>query len=329
MSSRAVLVSSSGDPFLDQFVFKLFKERFYDEVDKFYINVNNHNQIPSQVIGESLSRLAQDPKVHIIYHPNGIGNGAPITEMVKIIKEDLVMLLENDGFIFESGSVSKCFQQIESDLTDMVGSLRYAHGEIAEAAKVKYNLDYSGYGDVGPWFWPNFFFCKREDLLKTDMDFGSHRFNEGEYSKELDHTFKQVAHGDTFVWGCVQLRALGLRSQTVPQHHAGPFEITDKENHEQNWHPTQSWFPWIHGGSLSAGWNGYLSGQIPDLSNESAIQEMETRVAFWTICSDVIEGFTDFKKEYKQGIETLIVNGNLDRDRIQKKISIYKELLRV
>lgn len=328
--SRCIFLSAGGDPFLSLFVLKLFQEKFYDEIDRFYINFNNHVAVPTNVVSEFVSRVVKEPKVHLIYHPNGIGNGMPITEMTKIAKEDLVMLLEDDGFIFESGAVNKCFQQIESDLTDIVGSPRFSCGnEIAEASKVKYGLDYSGYGDVGCNWWPNFFFCKRKDLLKTDLNFGSITFKPGDYCKELDHTFTEINHGDTFVWACMQLRALGLRSHSVPQHHASPFEITDKEKQEQNWHPTQSWFPWIHGGSLSAGWGGYLSGQIPDVSNDSAKQEIETRVAFWLICQDAIEGFGDFKAKYTKGIDDLIVNAKLDMDRISKKIQIYKELMKV
>ena len=40
-------------------------------------------------------------------------------------------------------------------------------------------------------------------------------------------------------------------------------------------------------------------------------------------------GNDDFKKLYKEGIENLIVNGNLDRDRVKKKILIYIDLMRV
>lgn len=328
--SRAVFLSAGGDPFISLFAVKLWQERWRDEVDKFYVNVNNHCGIPPEAVGELLSRLSQDPKVHLIYHPRGIGNGMPITEMALIAKEDLIMLLEDDGFIFEPGEVSRCFQMIESDLTDIVGSPRGSCGqEIWEASKTKYGLDYSGYGDQGPNWWPNFFFCKREDLLKTDLNFASITFKPGEYCKELDYTFKDINHGDTFVWACMQLRALGLRSQSVPQHKAGPFEITDKQDSEQNWHPTQQPFKWLHGGSLSAGWGGYLSGRLPDVSNDSAKQEIESRVAFWTIAVGETEGFDSFRASYVEGIGGLADGAGLDAERIRKKIQIYKELMKL
>lgn len=318
---------------MTSFVLKLFKERFYDEVDRFWICFNNHAGTPRDVVSEFLSKVCKEPKVRLIYHPTGIGNGVPITEMTlisNISKDDLVMLLEDDGYIFEGGEVNRCFQQIESDLVDAIGSPRFSCGnEIGDASKKKYNLDYSGYGDVGPNFWPCFFFVKRKDLLRTDLDFGSHTFHAGEYSKELDHTFKEINHGDTMVWMCIQLRALGLRFGTVPQHKADVYEITSKRDGIMNWHSSQQPFKWVHGGSLSAGYGGYLSGRLPDVSHDSAKQEIESRVAFWTIASDVVDGFTEFKKEYKQGIENLITNCFLDRDRIEIKIKIYRDLMKI
>ena len=326
--TRAIFTSSCGDPFILLFALKMFRERWYDEADRYYVNINNHCGIPQEAIAELLSKVSLDPKVHIVYHPKGIGNGPPLTELTLIAKEDLISLVEDDAFIFEPGVVNRCFQQIESDLVDIVGSPRGSCGpEIWEASATKYGLDYTGYGDVGPNWWPNFIFLKRADLLKTDLNFGSITFKPGEYCKELDYTFKEINHGDTFVWACMQLRALGLRSITVPQHHASPFEIDEKNNNSMNWIGDKP--KWIHGGSLSAGWGGYLSGIMPDVSNESAMQEMETRVAFWTICSDEIDGFDGFKKQYKEGIEKLIEGCQLDRSRIRKKITIYRELMRI
>jgi hypothetical protein len=80
---------------------------------------------------------------------------------------------------------------------------------------------------------------------------------------------------------------------------------------------------------LSSGWGGYLSGAVPDVSTDGAKMEIETRVAFWTICSDVVEGFEEFKKEYKAGIEQLIVDAKLDRKRIQQKIDIYRKTMKL
>lgn len=328
--SRACYLSAGGDPFITLLAMKLWKKYWYNEVDKFYINYNNHATVPIEIVSEFLATACQDPKVHMIYHPTGIGNGVPITEMVQISHEDLIMLLEDDGFIFTEGAVNRAFQKIESDLTDVVGSERRSCGdEIWDRSQEKYHLDYSSYGDVGPNWWPNFFFCKRSDILKTDMDFGSVAFKPGDYCKELDYTFKDINYGDTFVWMCMQLRALGVRSQNIPQHHASPNELEEKEQGIMNWHPSQQPFEWIHGGSLSSGWNGYLNRLLPDVSNEGAKMEIETRVVFWKIASDVVEGFDDFKVKYREGLENLIEKCELDRNRIQGKYDLYRGMLGV
>lgn len=324
--SRCIVLAASGDPFTLLLGVKLFKERFYDEVDRLYINFNNYVQIPNEAVKECLTKLVEDPKIHLIYHPKGIGHGRPIIELLNVATEDLTLLLEEDFYIFTSGVIDGYFKKIESGECDLLGSPRYTYGEVADAAKIKYNLDYSGEGDRGFGWWPSGFYCKKNDLLKTDLDFGSTQYNKGQYYPELDHTFSEECYTDTFTWTSLQLRYAGLKSIDIPQYHASPDEIGEKEKREFKWvnNPT-----YIHAGSLSAGWNGYLSGIIPDLSNENAILEIETRVAFWTIASDVVEGFEDFKKQYKEGIENLTVNGNLDRDRIAKKIEIYKNLMRI
>ena len=328
--SRAVFMASGGDPFIALFAYKLFKERWYDEVSAFYINLNNHSRVPKEVIAEFLATLSQNPKVHLIYHPDGRGNGPPVAEMVHVCQEDLVLLLEDDGFIFDSGIVDKCFQKIESDLTDAVGSPRFSCGaEVGEASQKKYKLTYGGYGDVGPNFWPNFFFCKKADLLKTDLDFGSHTWQPGEFSPELNHTFKEINHGDTFVWMCVQLRALGLRFESVPQHHADPYEVRHKKTKEGNWHRLTQPFHWIHGGSLSTGWGGYLEDRTPDVSAEISKYEIETRCAFWELSAANTRGFKSFKDSYIKGLNSLIIRAGLSPSRINEKYELYKEVMKL
>lgn len=326
---RIANLSAGGDVLIASLVLKLWNERWRDEVDHMIINYNNHANAPQSAVSEFLSTVSADPNVDIIYHPTGCGNGTPIREGTLIAPQDsLIMLLEDDGLAFTPGVIDKCFQQIESDLCDAVGSPRGSCGvEVWDAAQKKYNLDYSGYGDQGPTYWPNFFFAKRKDLLRTDMDFGSHTWQPGEYSKELDHTFKEVNHGDTFVWASVQLRYLGVRFHNVPQFHASPTEIEDVENHTMNWIGEKPY--WLHGGSLSSGWGGYLSNQVPDVSTDGAKQEIESRVAFWSIAANVVDGYKDFKYDYQRGIENLINNAVLDRDRIGKKVGIYRNLMQI
>lgn len=326
--SRAVFISAGGDCFILLTVLKLWKEHWYDEVDRVYIDYNS--SMKRDVVNE-LFVLLDDPKIHFIYHPTGVGNGTPITEMAQIAKEDYVMLLEDDGFIFTPGKVDECFKRIESGEVDALGSLRFSCGpEIGEALKKKYDLDYTGYGDVGPNVWPNFFFCKRADLLKTDLNFASYEFKEGVYYPELDHTMLTTEYADTFGWACMQMRHQGVRFGDIPQFHADPWEIENKEKNEGNWIKENPY--WLHGGSLSSGWSGYLSLDTPhphDTTDDTVKREMESRVAFWMICANAIDGFNNFKYDYQKGIDNLIRDCNLDRDRIGQKVGIYKTLMQL
>jgi hypothetical protein len=158
------------------------------------------------------------------------------------------------------------------------------------------------------------------------MNFASKTWQAGEYSKELDHTFKEINHGDTFVWGCVQLRHLGLRFSNIPQYHANPDDINHASNYTNLFNGKARW---VHGGSLSAGWGGYLSGNVPDVSNDSAKQEIESRVAFWTIAQNAIEGFDSFKEQYREGLINLKKSAELDDKRIIKKVDIYRQLMKI
>src|ERR1035437_4953296 len=244
--SRAVILTMGGDPFIASLVLKLWKERWYNEIDTFYINFNNGQNVPSEFVGEFLSEVVTDPKIHLIYHPNSIGSGRPIAEIAKIATEDTVMFLEDDAFIFTPGAVDSWFKKIESGETDIVGSPRYGTGEVSEAAQKMYSLDYSGLGDQGFAWWPNFFVCKREDLLKTDLDFGSNAYEKGQLYKQLDHTFSENCFTDTFAWASIQLRYLGLREYKIPQNHAHPYDLENQVKGEMmfaNGNPK-----YIHGG---------------------------------------------------------------------------------
>lgn len=325
--SRACLLSAGGDVFLLSFVVSLWRRYWYNEVDAMYVCYNS--PMEKAVVDELFKKLVGDKKLHLIYHPTGLGWGRPITEMVQIAQEDLVMLLEDDGFIYTPGIVKEQFDLIESGVTDAVGSPRFSCGmELAEAAMLKYGLDYSGEGDVGPHYWPNFFFAKRSDLLKTDLNFGSKSWQPGEYSKEVDHTFREVTSGDTFVWGCIQLRHQGVRFHHVRQHHASPNEIEEQKLGTVNWQKGNP--PWLHGGSLSSGWtdNGFLRGGHTIPEDPGGRMELETRCALWTLVSDAVTGFDGLRPAYKTGIEQLI-NQGLNRGRINKKIEIYKGLMHI
>lgn len=339
--TRSVLISSAGDPLLTSFCIETLKKNCWDEFDSLYICYNNYAECPKKFQGEFFSKYVDEPKIvdgkmispkiKMIYYPYSLNYGVPITKMLQICDEDLILLLEDDGFIFTPGKIDECFKRIESGEVDALGSPRFSCGfELVEAIKQNYNLNFEGYGDKGPNYWPNFFFCKREDLLKTDLNFNPKDFIKGTFYPELNHTMSETESGDTFVWAGLQMRFNGVRFGEIPQFHCSPTEIQDKENGDMNWRNGTPF--WLHGGSLSV--NKFLKGfdphiGFPEFANESAKMEFETRVAWWTICADTIEGFDEYKVQYRIGLEDLINGANLDRKRINLKIDLYKTLLKI
>jgi hypothetical protein len=328
-TGRAVFLTASGDPFILSLVMRLYRERWRDEVESFYIGYNNYANVSTQVVQELFAHLVTDDKIRLVYHPKGVGPGKPIADMAHVATEPLVMLLEEDGYIFKPGKVDECFQQIETGVVDALGSPRGSCGpEIWEASKTKYGLDYTGYGDVGPNFWPNFFFCNRSDLLNTDMNFDSKTFKAGEYCPQLDHTFATDNHGDTFVWASMQMRANGVRFGTIPQYHASPDELWFAGQQVDKWSEKVD-CGWIHAGSLSAGIGGYITGAPFVTDDDGARFEMETRCAFWklALAATPTDWFFSLRGTYAAGIERLIANSHLSADRVQRKYNLYKDLM--
>lgn len=305
-----------------------FKRFWVDDVDKLYVL---YNADIDPKIAEYVQKRFEHPKIDFTYVNYCMQFGIPLTTLVQKSKEDIFFLVEDDGYIFRQGFLDNYFKQIESGEYDAIGSPRFSCSNgIAEATKEKYHLDYSGIRDVGPNFWPNFFFVKRSDIMKTDLDFGAKSWKAGETIPGLNYVCKDVEGGDTFVWMSIQLRALGLKIKDVLQCHASPDEIEQKEAGTFKWAVPEE-FGWIHAGSLSAGWNSFLRGQYPILpeGNDYALQELETRVAFWKIASG-LEPYTeikDYKDEYVAGIAKFIEHFQMNLGRINKKMSIYKDLL--
>ena len=323
--SRSAFLSAGGDVLLADFVLSLWNKHWRDEIDTMYVGYNNHAEVSQNTAYTFLSKWEKDPKVRIVYTPHGVGNGTPITQMLLNSKEDALLLLEDDGFIFTPGIVAGWFNLIDDN--HVVGSPRYAAGEIAKATEITYDLDYSGVGDKGFGWWPNFFVCKREDLLRTDLDFGSKEYPKGEYFKEFNRTMESTEYTDTFTWASLQLRFLGLTEYTIPQNHAHAYDLQFKDTKEgmfRNGMPK-----YIHGGSLSSGWNGYLNKKQPPTTTDMEKQDIETRVAFWKIVADVTNDYDSFKNLYKNAIDKLIVGAALSKERVQNKYNLYRNIMQI
>lgn len=322
-----VFLSLSGDPFIDDFCLSFWKKHWRFEIDNLYIAYNNGAKVSNSISYEFLRKWEKEKNIRVIYSSSSQGQGTVILQALLNSKEDLVLLLENDGYIFQNGIVGEWFAKIEKGEADVIGSPRYGIGEVAEAAKIKYGLDYSGEGDKGFAWWPNFFICKRKDLLRTDLDFGSKHYPKGEFFKELDYTFEQDAYSDTFAWTSLQLRSYGLKSLNVPQNHAHFSDLEAKQNNTGLFSGDN--LNYLHAGSLSSGWNGYLNKKFANLNTDDEKQDMEVRIAFWKTALNNTQGYDELRNDYKEGISNLITMEELNEERIRKREIMYSEILKL
>lgn len=343
--SRAAILPYPCDPFLLNYWLSLFHKYWYDEVDKLYIFANSPILKDPEILA-FIQEITDDPKIHLIAHPEQIEHGEVINRTLEIVQEENVMLIEDDGFIFKKGVVDRCFSLIEHEGYDIVGSKRGSCGmEILKRAKEVWGLDYDGEGDQGCNFWPNFFFTKKQILLDTDRNFGARMWKAGERVEELDFTTTEDQAGDTFVNTSLQLRAKGYRIFTMPQYHAHPEDI---RHYEEGKYLFDGLAPWTHIGSLSSGVGGVLRDdfnrpltrmKIDPPQGETILPsewcktemergEWERRVQWWlTFYQRRPQGkIEEFAEQYILAIERIVSQFRLNRKHIYKRQRIFGTL---
>lgn len=346
-TSRAAILPYPGDPFLFAYWYRFFKNVWSIEVDKLYVYLNS--PIEQDVVSYIKSLVAKDPKVVLTYHPAQLEHGEVINRALDLVTEDYVMLIEDDGLIFHYGAVEQAFNMVESGAFEIVGSKRGSCSqEILNAARDKWGLNYEGEGDQGPNFWPCFFFCKKELLLKTDRQFGARAWKRGEVIEPLGYTVQdEVCASDTFVNTSLQLHALvpNERIYYVPQYHVHPLDL---DHFAEKKSVFDGRAPWLHIGSLSSGVGGILQdeysrplarrtidpqGNPTKLNNppqdDFTRQEWERRVQWWLMFywNSPPIGLAEFKRLYKEAIDRVVEQYSLNRDRITRRMQIFGELV--
>lgn len=351
ITSRAAILPFPGDPFLLNYWLHLFNDVWSDEVDKLYIIFNSPIEEP---VRQYIRKLcASNPKIILSEHDTQIDHGPAIDIGLDLCQEELVMLIEDDGFIFKKGQVDFCFRLLESGEFDIVGSKRGSCSfEILKKAQEVYGLDYEGEGDQGPNFWPNFFFSSKALLLKTDRQFGAHAWYKGAIVEQLGLTIEEeVANGDTFVSTSLQLRAMVPETRIfyIAQYHGHPEDL---EHSQRGKFLFDGKAPWTHVGSLSSGISGLLRDdkdrslahrefaeakektELPNYANtDMEKKEMERRVQWWKTFAEYFEGkaanqeMADFSNLYMNAVDQIISQYGLSRKNITNRQAVYKEIM--
>lgn len=352
-NKRVAILPYPGDPFLLNYWINNFITFWEQEIDRLIIVCNTPAE--QDVIDYIRLLCVKSQKIELIYVDHQIQHGDAINIALDKLQDEVVMLIEDDAYIFRSGIVDFYFKKIEDGEFDVIGSPRGSCSfEILERAKQIWGLSYDGEGDQGPNFWPNFFFAKAATLISTDRNFNSRAWEKGEKIHSLlDYDVEvPLVVGDTFVNTSLQLRSMIPRERilTISQYHASPDDARYYENKER-YFVFDGRAPWIHIGSLSSGAGGALMDDhsrslsrrkimpegpltvLPkewcDVTSEMQKKEWERRVAwwqkFWLFCQPT-KGIQDFYNAYGRAIEQLINQYQLSRSRIREYQRIYGTL---
>lgn len=343
---RTAILPSVGDPLLLRFWLNHYEQVWCSEVDELIVSINSSAE--PAVAGYMQDLVESTKKAKLIYVPVQTDHGVAIDRALDQAGE-LVFLIEEDAFVLERGKVDGCFRVLERDEKDIIGSPRGSCSpEIWDYVRDFWGLMYASDGDVGPNFWPNFFFCKRGLLTETDRQFCAQAWEAGEMLPGLNMKAKGFCNGDTFVNTSLQLRAKDPRIAVVPQYHGHPEDMAKRAEGKGLWDGN---CPWFHMGSLSSGVTGVLTTddgrplnckhkepkpegwQLPSYANTEMEQiEWERRIAWWMMSleaadDDPTDPIPDYRNEYRQALQRVIQQFGLSPSRIIRSIVGYKELL--
>ena len=337
---RVALLPTRGDPFGMRLVFHFFENIWADEVDKLFILVNS--TIETEVV-DYIKKFTTHPKVtfRCINHP--MDHGPALTEMFKHSGEETVVFYEDDAIIFKKGLVDQYCKYIEAGAFDCVGSLRWScSGNVIDRVRQYFNLWDDKYL-VGGHYWPCFFFARRSDIAKTELNFKGNNFKAGEYIKPLQWTTGEDVSTDTFCYFSWEMRALGLKFLDVEQYHGNSGDLQAYETKSFLFDGTCGW---LHNGTLSSAIEDILTNEkniplayrkregMPETKYErmpAEKEEMERRLSWHKLAfdgfKDKCDEIAEFRDLYGKAIEKYINIFNLDRNRIEKSIRVYKELI--
>jgi len=338
--SRIALLPSRGDPFTLMLTWYFFENVWQDEVDKLLINVNSPEEIE---VVNFIKKYTAHPKVVFSYTDHPTDHGPALTKMFKESTGEIVVFVEDDSIIFKKGLVDQYCKSIEEKTTDCVGSLRWCcTGELIDRERVMFGLLDDKYLPGGN-FWPCFFFARRSDLAKTNLHFAGKNWKAGEHIEAVHWITPVDIASDTFVWMSMQLRDLGLKFTEVEQYHGNSGDIGCYENKTFLFDGNCGW---LHNGTLSSAIEDILTddNDIPlarrkdssaakyqALTMPAEKEELERRLSWGLLAyrqfKDKFDDIAEFRDLYGKAIEKYINRFNLDRNRIDRSIKIYKELI--
>lgn len=336
MKSRAVLLPTTGDPYIVSTWLESYRKFWQDAGAKLYVNLNSG--IDEVVMDYSVSLCKQIPNTETVVHDGLIDHGNAITELLNKCSEETVFIAEEDYYILSSGHLERWFNTVEQNPNSAIVSYRGScTSELMAATVKKYNITNPLYQTQSN-FWPSLVCVNRSHLEKTDKNFRAKAFQPGEYIKELDWTPSSQQCGDTFVWMSLQLRALGL--DFIYENQWRLCDVIAKGN---RWVP-----PWVHIGSTSMTVNGALldenmrtlnsrkkqgwPSKYPAVPPPGGESHFEQCAAFWYLTLAHHRIPADHPAQYFNEVYYNAINGfvkacNLNQTRISQWYELFKHYL--
>lgn len=350
---RVVLLPTPGDPLVCLLSMAMFKN-FENEVDQIHVYLNG--DVETSVVEFLRRQYAKHPKVTLEHNRGMVQHGSALSHMAKQHDKDtILMFLEDDAYILKPGSVKREMDWIDLGF-GLSGSPRMSSGlNLQKIASKKFNVDLSGYGDVGCAFWPCFFFVRNSLLQQTDMDLNARCWSKGDYIDLLDWTVDDDVCGDTMVWASLQMRNICNRDNLgiilTPQYHTHPFWDSDQREKANEFSKAAFWF---HSGSLSGSIYGllrdknnrplafretypadYFKDYVPPdtVQTEGEKREYERRLGMYKVALQCFEEelseIQDFTNEYVGAIDRVIKQYDLSSSRIDGVRIAYRNLMKL
>ena len=343
--ARAALVQFPGDPFRTMYWMELFRNIWRKEVDVLYVALNMPPWVPDEILQANLAAIGQSHKIKLLpqfpahyYYQHG----DTMKELLLASTEDHVVFIEDDGFIFRPAIVDRCFKMLENGF-QLVGSPRGSCSKpIYEKSNELYGLEHNFKFYLAPNWWPNFFFCNRDVLLKTDLDFNARTWEPGAPIGPLGVISNELMLGDTFVWASIQIRSQRPKEAFVEQYHSYPHDLKLFRKRTHLW---DGKCQWLHVGSLSGTMSdkdSYFNSEEDIVRSTNSIIETSfhynnTRFEFlrrlswvkmiYEETTSIVSLPQETKDRYYQNLLTQMKTMQLPQNQVNALIGAYKHLL--
>lgn len=251
----AILCQSTGDPLLLDYWLNRLKilKPLRKSLTVYLCVAAPLTPIQSEIIYNAISHCEFD--IRTIMIPNVIQHGHCINAMLGAVKEDYVLLMEDDVFILDYNQVLIDLQTIWANRVTIIG---VKGGSCSQEISVRAK-ELWPYTDGAFRFCPYYLITTKDLLLNTERWFHSRRWESGEYIPWLDMIANTQLVGDTMVSTSLEIHHKILSKYTNPlskikyrigNHNALPSDITSQKTKDTNSIFSTTAFL-CHAGSLS------------------------------------------------------------------------------